>query len=83
MPNANRPAVKTSVLLDKDLLEEIDRFNPFPTRKTFLDQACRSYLKQLRRNWIDEKLAAAVAESASEDAVINEQWEEITLETWE
>ncbi len=77
-----RQLIKTSVLFDKNLLEEIDRHNPYPTRKEFLDQACRGYLQQLQRRRIDEELAAACAEAGAEDAVLNKEWEKITLETW-
>ena len=75
--------VKTTVLLDKTLLEDIDRFNPFSTRKIFLDQACKAYLRELKRKQINDKLGAACAEAAAEDAAVNEEWEQITLETWE
>lgn len=77
-----RRLIKTSVLFDKNLLEEIDRYNPYPTRKEFLDQACRDHLQQLQRRRIDEELATACAEASAEDAVSNKEWEKITLETW-
>ncbi len=76
------PKVKTTVLFEKSLLEEIDEFNPFKTRKDFLDQACKIYLKELRRRIIDEKLAKACSESESEDRSVNEEWEPIALEGW-
>ena len=31
--------IKTTVLFEKALLDEIDQYNPFATRKDFLDQA--------------------------------------------
>jgi metal-responsive CopG/Arc/MetJ family transcriptional regulator len=74
--------VKTTVLLEKSLLEEIDKMNPFNTRKDFLNQACKAYLKQLRRRSIDEELARACAESETEDLSINEEWEPVVLEGW-
>ena len=74
--------VKTTVLFEKSLLEEIDEFNPFKTRKDFLDQACKIYLKELRRRVIDEKLAKACSEAEAEDLSDNEEWETITLEGW-
>ena len=74
--------VKTTVLFEKSLLEEIDEFNPFKTRKDFLDQACKIYLKELRRRVIDEKLAKACSEAEVEDRSVNEEWESITLEGW-
>ena len=74
--------VKTTVLFDKGLLEEIDEFNPFKTRKDFLDQACKIYLKELRRRIIDEKLAKACSEAEAEDRSVNEEWESIALEVW-
>ena len=76
------PKVKTTVLFEKSLLEEIDEFNPFNTRKDFLDQACKIYLKKLRRSVIDEKLAKACSESEAEDRFINEEWEPTVLEGW-
>jgi len=76
------PKVKTTVLFEKSLLEEIDEFNPFKTRKDFLDQACKIYLKELRRRIIDEKLAKACSESESEDRSVNEEWEPTALEGW-
>jgi len=74
--------VKTTIALEKDLLDKIDKYNPFPTRKQFLDQACEAYLRELRRRVIDDKLAAACSEAAAEDSAINEEWEAITLESW-
>ncbi len=76
------PKVKTTVLFEKSLLEEIDEFNPFKTRKDFLDQACKIYLKELRRRVIDEKLAKACSEAEAEDLSVNEEWETIALEGW-
>ena len=74
--------VKTTVLFEKKLLEAIDQYNPFPTRKEFLDKACRAFIRELRRAVIDRELAAACAESASEDMLVNEDWEEASLENW-
>lgn len=80
--SARSPKVKTTVLFEKRLLEEIDEFNPFNTRKDFLDQACKIYLKELRRRVIDEKLAKACSEAEAEDLSVNEEWETIALEGW-
>jgi len=74
--------VKTTVLFEKSFIEEIDEFNPFKTRKDFLDQACKIYLRQLRRKVIDQKLAEACSEAEAEDRSVNEEWEPITLEGW-
>ena len=74
--------VKTTMVLEKALLQEIDQYNPFPTRKEFVDQACKAYLQELRRRRIDEDLAKACSEAAVEDATLNEEWELVTLETW-
>ena len=76
------PKVKTTVLFEKNLLEEIDQFNPFQTRKEFLDQACKMYLKELKRRLIDEQLAKACSEASYEDTSVNEEWEPFTLESW-
>jgi len=78
----NDMKIKTTVLLEKSLLEEIDRLNPFSTRKDFLNQACKAYLKQLRRRVIDEELAKACAESEAEDRSVSEEWGPIVLEGW-
>ena len=75
-------AVKTTILFERDLLEEIDRFNPFPTRKAFMEQACRSYMRELKRHQIDKELETACAEAAEEDKSLNEEWEAATLEGW-
>ena len=74
--------IKTTISMEKHLLEEIDKHNPFPTRKDFLNQACRAFLKELRRKVIDEKLAEACRNSNAEDSTVNEEWESITLERW-
>jgi len=76
------PKVKTTVLFEKSLLEEIDEFNPFKTRKDFLDQACKIYLKELKRIVIDENLAKACSDAKAEDLSVNEEWETIALEDW-
>jgi len=76
------PKVKTTVLFEKRLLEEIDEFNPFKTRKDFLDQACKIYLKELKRIAIDENLAKACSDAKAEDLSVNEEWETIALEDW-
>ena len=77
------PKVKTTVLFEKSLLEEIDELNPFKTRKDFLDRACKIYLKELKKIAIDEKLAKACSEAEAEDRSVNEEWEPIALEGWE
>lgn len=74
--------VKTTVLLEKRLLDEIDELNPFNTRKDFLNQACKAYLKQLRRRSIDEQLARACADSEAEDLSINEEWDPLVLNSF-
>jgi len=79
---AKSPKVKTTVLFEKRLLQEIDELNPFKTRKDFLDQACKIYIKELKRKVIDEKLAKACSEAEAEDLSVNEEWETITLEGW-
>jgi len=78
----HRRKIKTTVLFEKALLDEIDQYNPFATRKDFLDQACKAYLHELRRKFISDQLATACAEAADEDSAVNEEWETITLEAW-
>lgn len=80
--SANELRVKTTVLLERSLLEEIDRLNPFSTRKDFLKETCKTYLRELRRKSIDEEPAKACAESEAEDRSISEEWEPIVLEGW-
>jgi len=75
--------VKTTVLFEKNLLDEIDQFNPFQTRKEFLDQACKIYLRELRKRLIDEQLSKACSEAGYEDTSVNEEWEPVTLEGWQ
>ena len=82
MAHGQAQTVKTTMLFEKGLLEEIDRFNPFPTRKAFLEQACRSYMRELKRRKIDQELELACAEAGEEDAALNEEWESATLEAW-
>ena len=82
MEQGSQRNFKTSIILDKRLIEEIDRHNPFSSRKKFLDQACRTYLVELKRKAIDLELAKACRDSAEEDLAINEDWEGLTLETW-
>ncbi len=77
------PKVKTTVLFEKSLLEEIDEVNPFKTREDFLDRACKIYIKELKRIAIDIKLAEACSEAEPEDCSVNEEWEPIALEGWE
>lgn len=74
--------VKTTVLFEKSLLEEIDQLNPFKTRKDFLSEACRIYLRAIKRREIDGKLAKACSEAETEDHAVNEEWEPIALEDW-
>jgi metal-responsive CopG/Arc/MetJ family transcriptional regulator len=83
MASLHRNKLKTSVILDRNLIKEIDQHNPFPTRKEFLDNACREYLGQLRRKHAYEQLAAACAASVDEDKEVNEDWEVTSLEHWE
>ena len=82
MKSRSNVAVKTTVILDQPLIDEIDRINPFSTRKEFLARASREYLEKLKRKAADEQLAAACAEAADEDRQVNVEWEGITLETW-
>ena len=82
MRTSAKQTMKTTIVMDKGLLEEIDCANPFRTRTEFLDHACRGYLEALRRSAIDTELAAACRDAAVEDAELNDDWEETTLETW-
>ena len=75
-------SVKTTVIFDQNLIDEIDRLNPFPTRTEFLARASREYLEKLKRSATDQQLAAACAEAAEEDRLENDEWENVTLETW-
>jgi len=74
--------VKTTIIFDQSLIHEIDRINPFPTRTEFLARASKEYLEKLKRTAIDEQLAAACAEAGEEDRLVNNEWEDATLETW-
>ena len=75
-------AIKTTVIFDQSLIDEIDRINPFPTRTEFLARASKEYLEKLKRRAIDEQLTAACAETGEEDRLENDEWESVTLETW-
>ena len=82
MKSREQQVVKTTVFFGRSLLDEIDRVNPFSTRREFLDRAAREYLEKLRRRESDEQLASACAEAAEEDLLENEAWEPVALETW-
>ncbi len=82
MKSRARTGVKTTVILDQSLIEEIDGNNPFSTRTEFLARASREYLEKLKRRAVDRQLAEACAEAAEEDRVENDEWEGVTLETW-
>ena len=82
MKSSSQSGVKTTVIFDQSLIDEIDRINPFPTRREFLARATREYLEKLKHRAIDEPLAAACAEAAEEDLLVNDEWESLTLETW-
>jgi metal-responsive CopG/Arc/MetJ family transcriptional regulator len=75
-------SVKTTVIFDQSLIEEIDRINPFSTRTEFLASASREYLEKLKHSAIDKHLAEACTEAAEEDRLENDEWENVTLETW-
>jgi hypothetical protein len=82
MKTSARGVVKTTVIFDQILIEEIDRLNPFPTRTEFLARASTEYLEKLKRSATDQQLAVACAEAADEDRLDNDEWESVTLETW-
>jgi hypothetical protein len=82
MKSRTRAGVKTTVILDQSLIEEIDGSNPFSTRTEFLACASREYLEKLKRRVVDQRLAEACAEAAEEDRLENDEWESVTLETW-
>ncbi len=75
-------SIKTTILFQKHLLDEIDKLNPFSTRKEFLNQACKAYLNDLKRSLIDKQLSEACREACVEDAVTNDEWEPSTIEGW-
>jgi hypothetical protein len=74
--------VKTTTPIQKMLLDEIDRINPFKTRREFFEEACRFYLEDLRRKSAYQQLEEACRESANEDLSDNTDWEDATLESW-
>jgi metal-responsive CopG/Arc/MetJ family transcriptional regulator len=82
MKSLARGVIKTTVIFDQSLLDEIDRVNPYSTRTEFLARASKEYLEKLKRSATDQQLAAACFEAAEEDRIENGEWENITLETW-
>jgi metal-responsive CopG/Arc/MetJ family transcriptional regulator len=78
----SQTTVRTTVILDQSLIDEIDHANPFPTRTEFLAHASKEYLEKLKRSAVDEQLAAACAEASEEDRLENDEWESVNLETW-
>ena len=82
MKSRSHAGVKTTVIFDESLIDEIDRINPFHTRREFLARVSKEYLEKLKRRSVDEQLAAACTEAAEEDRQVNEEWESVTLETW-
>lgn len=82
MISQNHEMVKTTTQIHKILLEEIDQVNPFKTRREFFEEACRHYLKALKRKLVYQQLEEACRESADEDIHENADWEKITLESW-
>ena len=82
MKSYSHAGVKTTVIFDQTLIDEIDRINPFPTRTEFLARASTEYLEKLKRSATDQQLAAACVEAAEEDHLENDEWESVALETW-
>ncbi len=82
MKSQAHAGIKTTLIFDQSLIDEIDRSNPFSTRTEFLARASREYLEKLRYRAINEQLAADCAEAAEEDRRENDEWEGATLETW-
>jgi len=82
MKSRAQSGVKTKVIFDQSLIEEIDRINPFSTRTEFLAFASREYLEKLKHEAINKHLAEACAEATEEDRLENDEWENVTLETW-
>ena len=78
----NNEVVKTTTPIQKLLLEEIDRANPFKTRREFFEEACRHYLKELHRKLVYRQLEEACRASADEDCLENADWETAALENW-
>ena len=78
----NQETIKTTTPIQKMLLDEIDRANPFKTRREFFEEACRQYLQALKRKSVYRQLEEACLESAEEDLLENADWEKITLEDW-
>lgn len=82
MISRDHETVKTTTPIHKMLLDEIDQVNPFKTRREFFEEACRHYLKALKRKIIYQQLEEACRESADDDSMENTHWEETTLESW-
>jgi len=77
MKSRTHAGIKTTVVFDQSLIDQIDRINPFPTRTEFLARASKEYIEKLKHRAIDEQLAAACAEAAGEDRLENDEWESI------
>ena len=78
----NSEVVKTTTPIQKPLLDEIDRSNPFKTRREFFEEACRRYLQELKRKRAYQQLEEACRDSADEDLLENADWETVTIEDW-
>jgi metal-responsive CopG/Arc/MetJ family transcriptional regulator len=83
MISQNQKTVKTTTPIHKVLLDEIDQFNPFKTRREFFEAACRHYIQRLKKEMAYRQLEEACKESAEEDLQENANWERPTLETWQ
>lgn len=73
---------KTTTPIHRELLDDIDRANPFKTRREFIEEACRNYLQALKRKSAYQQLEEACWDSAGEDILENTEWEQATLEDW-
>ena len=82
MISRNHEIVKTTTPIQKMLLDEIDQVNPFRTRREFFEEACRYYLRALKRKLVDQQLEEACRDSADEDILENADWEGAALEDW-
>jgi metal-responsive CopG/Arc/MetJ family transcriptional regulator len=74
--------VKTTTPIHKLLLDEIDHVNPFKTRREFFEEACRQYLREIKRKLVYQKLEEACRESTHEDLLDHADWDCVTLEGW-
>ena len=75
--------VKVSFTIQEGVVRELREVVDERKRSAFVSEAIMEKIEQMKRQPLREELIEGYQERRYEDAEINTEWEEVTIESWD